>query len=215
MRRALCDSGLPPSGARAACQRLTLGRGRKRQLLFVEGNQAGGVYVIRRGHVKLSRHVGHSEERIVGLLGVGDLFGLASVFNGKHEATAELLTDGELCCGSKETIERLDAEVPGFGLSLARYVYRQLEDARARIAWMGAIGARARLAAYLIHHTDHDDPTSVPHHLTQQELGALLGMSSETVCRTLAAFRKRGLIETKPGSIRILDSDVLRVVACL
>ena len=48
--------------------------------------------------------------------------------------------------------------------------------------------------------------------MTRDDMGSYLGMTLETVSRTLSRFDKAGLIETQGKFIRIRDFDGLRAV---
>jgi CRP-like cAMP-binding protein len=49
--------------------------------------------------------------------------------------------------------------------------------------------------------------------ITQRDLGNFLGLTRETVSRTLSEFKESGLIETKGNSIVVLDLDGLQEIA--
>ena len=50
----------------------------------------------------------------------------------------------------------------------------------------------------------------VRHDLTQAELGALTGLSRETVSKVLADLAGQGLMEIGSGTIIVIDEDALR-----
>jgi len=107
--------------------------------------------------------------------------------------------------------------VPGFAADLARYLHHQLDRTRQRLSILAAIGARAKLAGYLLAEAEQrartgDEPV-VPQQLTQRDLGAMLGLSAETVCRELGSLRRRGVTATDRKGIRIRDLDTLRRLA--
>jgi CRP/FNR family transcriptional regulator len=99
---------------------------------------------------------------------------------------------------------------------LARYLHQQLSLARDRQVVAAAPSAQAKLAGYLLHRLPEDsDPNDcwVARHLTLRDLGGILGISGETVCRALAELRERGIVETSAAGIRVLDAEALRQIA--
>jgi CRP/FNR family transcriptional regulator, anaerobic regulatory protein len=48
--------------------------------------------------------------------------------------------------------------------------------------------------------------------MTREDMGSYLGMTLETVSRTLSRFQKRGLIDTRGKFIHIVDAAGLRDV---
>lgn len=213
--RGLQEAGLPASTIGSLCQQLWLTRAKRRQLLYLEGNRATHLFILRSGRVKLSRHDSAGSEHIVEVLESGDVFGTEAVFGLDYGVSAEAMTDAEVCVGTKEEIAALAQAAPTFGMSLARYLLVRLNDARARQACLGTVGARARLAAWLLNEVRRRGPASdsTPQDLTLAEYGAILGTSPETVCRALKDLRQRGVLETREGSIRILDEARLSRLA--
>jgi len=74
------------------------------------------------------------------------------------------------------------------------------------------VGARARLAAWLLHEANKrgERRDEIPHDLTLADYGAVVGTSPETVCRVLRDLRERGVVEVLGSVIRILDPGRLR-----
>ncbi len=52
------------------------------------------------------------------------------------------------------------------------------------------------------------DPLPVP--MSRRDIADHLGLTVETVCRTLAKLERRGAIEILPGRIRLLDTRIRR-----
>ncbi len=46
--------------------------------------------------------------------------------------------------------------------------------------------------------------------MTREDIGSYLGMTLETVSRTLSKFQKRGLIEMQGRHVQIIDFDGLQ-----
>jgi CRP/FNR family transcriptional regulator len=49
--------------------------------------------------------------------------------------------------------------------------------------------------------------------LTRKEISEMLGLTVETVSRTMTRFRRAGLVRTARGSVRVLDAEKLRALA--
>jgi len=211
--------GVPAATCQAICDRMWLNRARRRQILYSEGNGATHLYAIRSGRVKLVRIDASGRARIATTLGSGDLFGFEAIFDYAYGTCAEALTDCELCLASADQLRKLMAEVPRVAVDLARYLHRQLSSARDRQAAIAATGASAKLAGYLLHSLSAsngaDGDLSVARNLTLSDLGGILGMSPETVCRVLARLRTLGIVETLRTEIRVRDVESLRSMAGL
>jgi len=184
---------------------------RRRQVLYLEGNQARHLYVIRHGTVKLVKTDASGREHVTAILERGNLFGFEAAFDTAYATGAEAHSDCELCMLSAEDLSDLMRSVPSFSLDIARYLHTRLIDTHQRLAFLGNPGARSRLAGYLLWRMpENPDPQPlVPHELTLRELGGILGLSPETVCRTLGAFQNEGIIAVDAKRIQIRNCDAL------
>ena len=100
---------------------------------------------------------------------------------------------------------------PGFADELARHWQAHLDDAESIVVSLGSGTAEQRLARLLLKLTSADGGIRcVP--LPRAELGALLGVSTETASRLMARFRRSGLIDGTRSRLRC-DADRLRRAA--
>ena len=211
-------AALPASMIHSICDRMWLNRVRQRQILYTEGNRSAHLYAIRSGRIKLVKLDASGREHVAAVLESGDLFGFEAVFDSAYTTGAEALTDAELCLASGDELKRLMAEVPGIAVDLTRYLHRQLCRTRELQAFLGVASASARLAGYILHVSSQNNSTddvTVPDDLTLGDLGGILGLSPETVCRARSELKVRGIIEMHDSSIRIRDIDSLQRVAGL
>lgn len=80
---------------------------------------------------------------------------------------------------------------------------------------LGSLNAEERVAAFLLDVSSRYlkrgySPTEFNLRMTREDIGSYLGMTLETVSRTLSKFQKRGLIGMQGRIVRILDLDGLR-----
>ena len=70
---------------------------RKKEILFSEGEEARGFYVILSGKVKLYKISPEGKEQILHVVGAPDTFAEAALFlEGSYPAFAEVLSDSQL-----------------------------------------------------------------------------------------------------------------------
>lgn len=75
---------------------------KKDQIIFYQGHQPYGLYVIRKGRVLLRRHEGHEEVLSESMLGPGDYLGLQAFLRDEiYRETAIATDDVELSFFSK------------------------------------------------------------------------------------------------------------------
>ena len=220
--RSLREGGVTASTVAALCDRMRLQRARRGQVLYLEGNGATHLYAVRSGRVKLFRSDAHGGIRVTGLLGPGDLFGFEALFDEVYASGAEAMTDTEICLASADHLQELLHQVPGMIADFARYLHQQLSLARAQQAASTASGAPAKVAGYLIASAS---PSARPgagpgeliaaEGLTLGDIGGLLGLARETVCRVLADLRAQRIVETGASGVKLLDLEALRAISGL
>ena len=74
------------------------------------------------------------------------------------------------------------------------------------------------MAGYLLHslagnNGDDGHGPKVARDLSLNDLGGILGVTPETVCRVLSSLRASGIVETDPTGILVRDVDGLRRIA--
>lgn len=212
----LIGAGLPAASAAAFCDRMWLNHVRKGQTLYLEGNRATHLYALRKGTVKLVKLDAGGREHVAAILETGGLFGFEAVFNGAYSTAAEAHTESEVCMAEAAELRTLMQELPRFAFDLASCLYRRFEDMLQHQAYLGNPGARARLAGYLLSRTPENlggRPPGAQPKLTLRELGGILGLAPETVCRTIRAFRSEGVIEIESDRILVQDRAALAALA--
>ncbi len=212
------NAGLPATTVHALCEQMWLDRVHRRQILYADGNRATHLYAIRSGKVKLVRPVAGGREHISAVLATGDLFGFEAIFDSAYATGAVALTDCELCLASGAELSDVMSEVPRLATNLARYLHHQLCRTRQHQACLGASGASAKLASFFLHGLssygeDIERDFTVARDLTLSDLGGILGLSPETVCRARRDLTVRGIIETLPSGVRVRDVQSLQRVA--
>lgn len=211
----LTGSGMPVRSIQALCDRMWLHVARKGQVLYLEGNQATHLYAVRSGSVRLTKTDASGREHVTALLESSNLFGFEAAFDDTYATGAEAHSDCELCLLTATDLRELMREVPDLSVDIARMLHERLASADERLAFLGNPGARPRLAGYLLWRLPKgtQDAPLVPHELTHRELAGMLGLSAETVCRTLKAFQREGLLAVHSGQILIRDPAALDQLA--
>lgn len=185
--------------------------------IFEEGEPARGFYLVTRGAVKIFKLSPAGQEQVLSVVLPGQTFAEAAVFQGmRYPASAESLHDSEMLFIEREAFVsqlRRDPELAlrmlaGLSMKLRRMVHLvedlTLRDARGRICryLVGLIAADARGEAVV----------KLP---VQQVLVArLLGITSETLSRTLKTLKDEGILDTEGrGRLTIHDVERLREAA--
>jgi len=152
---------------------------------------------------------------ITGFLSAGNLLGLAP--EGVCVYTAEAVTEVTLCRYRRVAFERLIDEVPGFAKRLLAVTSHELRAAQDRMLLLGRKSATEKVASFLLlmadrHGSDGGDEVAVP--MSRNDIADYLGLTIETVSRTLTKLKQDGLI-ARSASTRIVlcDRDRLEELA--
>lgn len=169
---------------------------------------------LTRGVAKLSKVDADGTERIVALVHPAGVLG--QLFVPVADLTVTALAPSEACLFPRGDVERVLGERPALAHRLLRETMTELRAARALIDTISKRQAKARVAALLLDlaraagpacHpvTDFDLP------LTRGEMAQLLGITIETVSRTLTNFENAGVLTRHgAGGIALHDAAALR-----
>jgi CRP/FNR family transcriptional regulator len=188
-------------------------------VLFAEEQPPRSILFLLEGKVKLSMNSVEGRRLILGIVGPGEILGLASAVSGSPwNVTAE--TQLPCVIGAIQRQSFLD-----FLLSYplaCQNVARQLSlDSRRNCDQLRTVGlawtAAARLARLLLEWCGEGRQTErgirflCP--LTHEEIGEHIGVSRETVTRTLHGFRNRKLVEQRGSALFVSNLRGLEIYA--
>jgi CRP/FNR family transcriptional regulator, cyclic AMP receptor protein len=190
----------------------------KGEMLFVEGQPAGGVYMLCQGKVKLSTCSEDGKVIIIGIAEPGDLIGLSAVLAGtEYEVSAEVM---EVCRADfvpAGDILRFLAGSPRASLNAARQLNRSYRTAYTQVCSLGSSDKVAgKLAKLVLGWTGNghggNGRVEIKNSFTHEEIAEMVGSSRETVTRALKYFREQKLITIKGSSLVIHDRQRLKAV---
>ena len=187
-------------------------------LLFVEGQEPRGVYVLCAGRVKLSTSAPDARVLITQIAGPGEVLGLSAVLAGTpYEVTAETIDHCRINFIQRGDFVRFLAAHGDASLRAARQLNSNYRTAFEQARLLGlsrtAAGKLARflLAACAKH--GQSNGRGVKLALTHEEIGQLIGASRETVTRLFSEFKHRRLIEVRGATLLVNNRPALEALA--
>jgi CRP-like cAMP-binding protein len=182
--------------------------------VFCEGDPSDFVLVILEGRVKLAVTSPDGAESLLGVRGPGDLVGELAALDRKNRlATAIAIEPLTVQSLAAEEFRVFITEHPAAALELMRMLIDRLREADRRRVEFGVHDTTRRVAHLLAELAAENQPTGpgpAQVHLTQHEIGELIGASRESVARALATLRDRHLVTTSRRSVTVIDPDALR-----
>jgi CRP-like cAMP-binding protein len=191
----------------------------KKEILFSDGEEARGFYVILSGKVKLYKVSPEGKEQILHIVSAPDAFAEAALFlEGSYPAFGEALTDCQLLFFPKRDFIRLIEKNPQLSINMIVTLSHYLKRFASLIEELSLKEVSSRVAKYLIDlqmksTKEGKSPKEVELDLSKTQLALKLGTISETLSRTLAKMRAKGIIDVKRNKILILNRETLEELA--
>lgn len=182
---------------------------KKKQVLYYEGDQPQGLYLLLEGTVKTIKFSEDGRQLMTGLYKPGSYFGInALLLNENFTEMAEALEDSAICLLPKDAVVSLLNKYPDVSRRFIKILSNDVKEKEEQLLEMAYHSVRKRLAQVLVklYKLSNDD---VQFKATRDELAAMAGMATETVSRTLTDFKEEGLIEKKGSQIQVLDPERL------
>ena len=181
----------------------------KGAVLFVQGQAAAGVHLICTGQVKLRSTGPEGAAAIHGIFNSGAVLGAAETLLGsRHETTAETLVPSVVSYVKRDTLISLIRSDPEIGQRLTLQLSTQLAAAHRQIGNRGVNrGALERVSRFLLDFCEGRPSVSIT--LTREEIGEMVGLSRETVTRSLRELANRNVIRVSGHLISVLDQPAL------
>ncbi len=192
---------------------------KKREIIFLEGEECGGLDVIRSGRVKLIRSSTTGKEQIIKILNPGDLLGFEIFYGGStFTTTAVAMEPCELCYISRKDFFSILEREPDISRKVILALGKELNHAYGTIGNLGLLNAKEKLAHLLSSLADEYGVRSGAEiklnlTLSRLEIAELLGITQETSIRLLKGFKEEGIIEIKRKEILIKSLRKLRLLA--
>jgi len=191
----------------------------KREILFSEGEEARGFYVILSGKVKLYKVSPDGKEQILHVVSAPDAFAEAALFlEGSYPAFAEALSDSQLLFFPKRDFIQLIEKNAQLSINMIVSLSQFLKRFASLIEELSLKEVSSRIAKYLIDLSlklskEGRSPKEVELDLSKTQLALKLGTISETLSRTLAKMKAKGIIDVKKNRILILNREALEELA--
>lgn len=170
---------------------------------------ATALFTIRSGLVKLSQILPDGTQRIVRLLRKTDVFGLEATISENYQHTAAVLQKTEVCRLPVDTVKQLSQRRPQLFHELMARWHRALSDADLWITELSTGSARVRVARFLLWLAERGCGERCEL-FSREDLGAILGLTTETASRTMAELKRQGFISEPKTNQFLLDVPNLK-----
>lgn len=188
------------------------------EVLWLQGQQVTFFTVVYQGRFRSVRRTSTGSEKLLSTLTRGRHFGLAEMITGRESSVTIIADEAStiLAIGQKPLRQMLlrDADIC---YRLMQTMARTIFNLTNELERASFETVPIRLARLLLknHNLSIDNEFSSHsasrdgYQASHEELATKLGVSRETISRTLAEFRKKGLIRTQYRKIKVVDAEGL------
>jgi len=187
----------------------------KTTMLFIEGQEPRGVFVLCAGKAKLFTSSSDGKTIITKISGAGDVLGLnATISNRPYEVTAEMTEPGQANFIARDALLRFLREYGEVALRVAEQLSRNYYATYEEVRTLGLTSSPSeKFAKLLLSWSPNVGNANEPAHLTltltHEEIGEMIGTTRETVSRLFADFKKKQLLQLKGSTLIIRNKPAL------
>ncbi len=186
--------------------------------LFVEGQVCRGIYILCKGRVKLSANSSEGHTLILKVSQPGEVLGLNAALSGiPHETTAETGQPCQVNFVKRDDFLEFLTQHGDACMHAAIQVSRECQHAYQQLRSFTMSSASQRVARLMLDWS-HDDSGMATEHgikvaLTHDEIAQIIGMSRETVTRTLATLRQQHIAQLRGSTLFIQNMAAIQKLA--
>jgi CRP/FNR family transcriptional regulator, nitrogen fixation regulation protein len=164
------------------------------QSIYGEGDQATLFYKVVSGVVRTCKFLGDGRRQVNAFYVAGDVFGIES--GGTYHLAAEAVSDCTLVAYRRRSLDSLSRGNETVARHLIQFALQTAARAQDHALLLGHRSAIEKLACFLLHRARHStQKTTVTLEMSRQDIADFLGLTIETVSRTLSKLEKDGVIK--------------------
>jgi CRP/FNR family cyclic AMP-dependent transcriptional regulator len=186
----------------------------KSAMLFIEGQQPRGVFVLCTGKAKLSTSSAEGKTIITKISEAGDVLGLsATISNRPYEVTAEMIEPGQANFITRDALMHFLREHGDVAVRIAEQLSHNYYSAYEGIRTLGLTNSPSeRFAKLLLGWTNspsNGEPLQLKLTLTHEEIAEIIGTTRETVSRLFSQFKRKQILQLKGATLTIRSKAAL------
>lgn len=179
--------------------------------IFAEGETATRIYKVVSGAVRVSKLLSDGRRQIAGFYLPGEFFALEA--GACHRFSAETIVESTLLAFNRRALHARCEQEPALAERLWTLAGESLDRAQEHMLLLGRKNAAERVASFLLDiaaRTDAGDTIELA--MPRQDIADFLGLTIETVSRTLTQFERDGIIEL-PSHRKVVVKNRRRLLA--
>lgn len=218
LKTSSCFSTCPDTVIDSIMERVSSVRLAKGDPLYRQGEPGESLTVVLEGRLKVVKTTADAKEVVLAFLGAGDIIGEMAVLDGNPRSASVIAMEpvDAVIIYRRDLVQVLKRD-PDALMGLMTAICRRLRTTISLIESY-SLQTEARVAAALLrlaqsHGRKSGKETVIEMKITQSDLGSHLGLTRETVSRTLGDLREMGLVKLRGQHIVIIDAEGLEMLS--
>ena len=188
----------------------------KGSLLFVEGEQPRGIFILCSGRAKLTTSSTEGKVLIVKLAEPGEVLGASATILGKpYEVSAETLEPSQVNFIKRDDFLRFLTTHPEASMHTVQQLSEKYHAAQREIRSLGLSQTTGeKLAKLLLDWCEREGEITTKGIrlkvlLTHEEIAQMIGTTRETVTRLLSDLKRKKILDVKGSTVLVLQKNGL------
>lgn len=186
------------------------------EALFTAGQLAHSVHSLTAGFARLYKLLADGRRQVIGFALPGDFLGTAP--SDRYTFSTDAIDSVTACRLPREAFTNFIEQRPHFLLRINEFAARELMLAQEQMLLLGRRTAEEKVASFLIGWRQRlaqigDERQTIALPMSRQDIADYLGLTIETVSRTLTRFEREKMLIIVTGGVRLLDAERAAAVA--
>ena len=178
------------------------------EALFAAGEAASSVHNVTAGVARLYKLLPDGRRQVIGFALPGDFLGIMPA--DRYGFSADAIDPVSVCRFPADAFAQFIAQRPNFLLRINEFAARELMLAQEQMLLLGRRTAEEKVAAFLVDWRARlarigDERQTIALPMSRQDIADYLGLTIETVSRTLTRFEREKMLVIVNGGVRMLD----------
>jgi CRP/FNR family transcriptional regulator len=185
------------------------------EMIFLEGEQAEGLWIVKEGSVKIFKLNPDGGEHILHLRGPGKTFNdISALDGGSNPANAATLSSEALVwLVPSEVIRHVITRNPQVALNVIKHLAGRVRSLVEQIEDLALYSVIVRLARFLLKQAE--DPSLSGPGITRTAIAAHINTTPQTISNVLHTLEETGAVKFDRHRIVIVNEFILRSIAML
>lgn len=184
--------------------------------IFVEGDRAQAVYVVKKGKVKIYKTSQDGKEHIIHIMTDGDVFAESCIFEAcPYPASADSIEDTTVYVIDNTKLEEVLEKHPKIAVELVKIMAKRLRMVAMQIENLSLKDASQKTATLIMHlfkikDVEIEEGAKIQLDISRTDMANMVGLTRETLTRSLFKFKNEGIIDIDGKELTILDLETLK-----